>query len=55
MRDQRRLVELFERRDHRQAADELGDQAVLDEIFRLDFLEDVGAVRARRSRRALRT
>ena len=47
MRDERLLVELFERRDHRQTADELGDEAVLDEIFRLDFLEDVGAVRTR--------
>jgi hypothetical protein len=28
-----------------QTADEFGNEAVLDEIFRLDFLEDVGAMR----------
>ena len=44
-RDEGLFVELLEGRDHRQAADELGDEAVLDEIFRLDFLEDVVAVR----------
>ena len=37
--DQRRLVELVQRADDRQAADELRDQAVLDQIFRLDHLE----------------
>src|SRR5436190_940474 len=37
--DQRGLVELVQRADDRQAADELGDEAVLDEIFRLDLLE----------------
>ena len=37
--DERRLVELVQRADDRQAADELGDQAVLDEILRLELLE----------------
>ena len=34
--DQRGLVELVERRDDRQAADELGNQAELDQVFGLD-------------------
>ena len=37
--DQRRLVELVQRADDRQAADELGDQAVLDQVLRLELLE----------------
>src|SRR5262245_54386850 len=44
-RDQGFLVELLERRDHRQAADELRDQAELDEVLGLDVLEEVGALR----------
>src|SRR5690606_6773083 len=39
------LVQLLERGDHRQAADELGDQAVLDQVLRLHLgqqLADVG-------------
>ena len=46
--DQRRLVELVQRADDRQAADELGDQAVLDQIFRLDLLERRADVAVRR-------
>src|SRR6266403_627989 len=46
-RDQRVLVQLFERRHHRQAADELGNQTVLDEIFGLGIVEYVVAVRPR--------
>src|SRR5215472_5931487 len=45
-RDQRALVELIERRHDRQAADELRDQPVLDEILGLDVVEQVAAVRA---------
>ena len=37
--DQRRFVELLERRDDRQAADELGNQTELDQILRLDVGE----------------
>src|SRR6478672_238394 len=37
---QRSLVEIFQGRDHRQAADEFRDQAVLQQIFRLDMAED---------------
>ena len=37
--DERRLVELVQRADDRQPADELGDQAVLDQILRLELLE----------------
>ncbi len=40
---QRRLVQFLERRDHRQAADELGDQAELDQVLGLD----VGAAACR--------
>src|SRR5882724_600446 len=36
---QRLLVELLERRDDRQAADELGDQPVLDEVLGEDVLQ----------------
>ena len=42
--DQRLLVELVQRREHRQAADELGDEAELEQVFRLH--------RARAARRA---
>jgi hypothetical protein len=46
---QRCFVEVAERRDHRQAADELGDQAVLEQILRLDLAEDfAGAAILRR-------
>ena len=45
--DQRRPIELVQRADDRQAADELGDQAVLDQVLRLDLLE-----RSRRPRLA---
>ena len=51
--DERRLVELVQRADDRQAADELGDQPVLDQVLRLELLErraDV-ARRAATSRR----
>src|SRR5688572_26900089 len=41
---QRRFVEFLERRDHRQAADEFGDQAELDQIFRFDFRQDLAHV-----------
>src|SRR3546814_19672438 len=37
--DQRIDVELLERRDHRQAADKVGDQAELEEILWLGLLE----------------
>src|SRR3954470_21765685 len=37
--DQRRLVELVQRADDRQAADELRNQAVLDQVLRLELLE----------------
>ena len=53
-RDQRRLVQLIERRHHRQAADELRDQTVLDQILGLDVVEQVAAVRPLVRRRALR-
>ena len=39
--DQRRLVEVLERRDHRQAADEFRDQAELQQILRLDLAQDL--------------
>ena len=39
---QRVLGQLAERRDHRQAADQFGDQAELDQVFGLDLAEDVG-------------
>jgi len=35
--DERELVEIFEHADDGQAADEFGDQAELDQIFRLDL------------------
>src|SRR6266550_8360261 len=37
---QRSFVEILQRGDHRQAADELRDQAVLQQILRLDVTED---------------
>ncbi len=42
--DQRLDVEVFQRRDHRQTADEFGDQAELEQIFRLG-LTQIFAVR----------
>src|SRR5438034_1637907 len=45
-RDQGLFVELIERRYHRQAPDELRDQAVLDQVLGLDVVEQVAAVRA---------
>ena len=42
--DQRCFVELFQSRDDRQAADELGDQAELDQILGLDLCEQLGDV-----------
>ena len=42
--DQVGLVELMERRDDRQAADELGDQAVLDQILRQHLLEELAGI-----------
>src|SRR5262249_12682716 len=61
--DERLLVELIERRDHRQAADELGNHAELEQIFGQDVGEqlaefslvaalDVGAKTHRLSRHA---
>ena len=44
-RDQRDFVQLIERRDDRQAADELRDQTVLDQVLGLDVVEQVAAVR----------
>src|SRR4028119_1839795 len=38
---QRLLVELLERRDHGQAADELRDQTVLDQVLGKDLLEEL--------------
>ena len=38
-RDQRRLVELVQRADDRQAADEFGDQAVMDQILGLELVD----------------
>src|SRR5262249_8324523 len=37
--DERRLVELVQRPDDRKAPDELGDEAVLDQIRRFELLE----------------
>src|SRR5690606_33337419 len=39
--DERGLVEVLERGDHRQAADELGDEAKLEQVLRLDLAEEV--------------
>src|SRR5690606_5948807 len=44
---ERVLVELLERRDHGQPADELRDQPVLDQILRLDVLKHLVDVAAR--------
>ena len=38
---QRGFVEILQRRDHRQTADEFGDQAELQQILRLDLAEDL--------------
>jgi len=38
---QRLVVEVVERRDHRESADELGDEAVLQEVLRLDHRQQV--------------
>src|SRR5690606_23322221 len=45
--DERILVELLERRDDGQPADELRNQAVLDQVFRLDVLQHLADVSAR--------
>src|SRR4029077_17805561 len=46
---QRSFVEVFQGRNHWQAADEFRDQAVLQQIFRLDMAEDfAGAAGFRR-------
>src|SRR6185312_2883002 len=45
--DQRRLVELVQRPDDREAADELGNQAVLDQVLRLELFERRADVAAR--------
>src|ERR1700704_517926 len=45
-RDQRRFIELIERRHHRQTPHEFRDQAVLDQVLGLDVVEQVAAVRA---------
>ena len=37
---ERRLVEIFQRRDHRKPADEFRDQAVFQQILGLDLAED---------------
>ena len=37
---ERGLVEIVQRRDHRQAADEFGDQAEFEQVLRLDLAED---------------
>ena len=42
--DQRALVEVVERRHHRQAADEFGDQAEFQQILRLEILEDLAGL-----------
>ena len=42
--DQHRLVEIVERRDDRKAADELRDQAELQEILRLEILQDLAGL-----------
>ena len=47
--DQRILVEVLQRREHRQAADEFRDQAELQQVLRLDLAEDLaGAAVLRR-------
>src|SRR5690606_16587638 len=43
--DQRRLVQLLERGDHGQAADELRDQAELDQVLRLDVGQHLADLR----------
>ena len=39
--DERLLVELVQRRHDRQAADELGDEAELEQVLRLDLAEQI--------------
>src|SRR5256885_1096397 len=39
--DQRRLVEVVERRDAREPPDELGDEAVLQQVLRLDHRQEI--------------
>src|ERR1700722_1556707 len=46
-RNQRVFVQFLQRRDHRQAAHEFGNQAVLDQILGLRVVEHVVAVRPR--------
>src|SRR5690606_26431966 len=45
--DERVLVELLERRDDGQAADELRNETVLDQVFRLDVLQHLADVAPR--------
>ncbi len=47
--DQRFLVEVLERGDHRQTADEFGDKAELQQVLRLAFLEDLAGAAVFRS------
>src|SRR5262249_50871635 len=42
--DQRSLVELLERRDHRQTTDELGDEAELQEVLGLHLAQEIGRI-----------
>ena len=53
---QRVLVQILQHGDHRQAADELGNEAELDQVHRLDLLEqvDVAAAAAAAARRVSR-
>src|SRR5262249_21491188 len=46
--DERGLVKLVQRADDRQAPDELRDEAVLDQVFRLELLDERRRVLARR-------
>src|SRR4051794_19412884 len=48
--DQRFLVEVHQRRDHRQAADELRDQAELQQVFGLAILQRLARLALVRSR-----
>ena len=45
---ERRLVEILQGRHHRKAADEFGDHAVIDQVFRLDFEGDLVSVASSR-------
>ena len=51
---ERRLVEVFEGGKHRQAPDELRDQAVLQQVLRLDLAEDLARLAVLRRRRPWR-